>query len=178
MSIILKNRGFTLMELMVTIAILAIMVIIAVPDFTSIIQNNTITSTTNDLISSLHYARSEAIKRNTLVSVCATADTTYTTCGGNWNLGWIVFVNPTGGTTINNSAATPLLRVETITDQNITISTSPNTSIATYNGAGFPVANTANLVFTIKATGCTSTAGRQLSISMTGLPSITQIACP
>ena len=76
-----KIRAFTLIELMVTIAIFVIVVSFAIPSFTSMIQNNYSLSISHDLISSLKFARSEAIKRNSPVSLCATSDSNYTSCG-------------------------------------------------------------------------------------------------
>ena len=178
MLTVFKNRGFTLIELVVTICILGIVMAIAIPSFTSTIRNNTIASISNNMIASLNYARSEAIKRNTPVSVCAPTDSSYSACGSNWSLGWLVFVNPNGANVVVNSTAAPLLRVEAITDQSINLTTSPSVGIATYNGSGFPAQNTANVVFTIKATGCTGDAGRQISISMTGRSSVTNVTCP
>jgi type IV fimbrial biogenesis protein FimT len=172
------TRGFTLIELIVTIAILAIVMALAVPDFTSTIQNNTIASVNNNLVNSLNYARSEAMKRGVPVSVCATSDNSYSACGSQWQLGWMVFVNPTGGSSLSNTSAAPTLRVEKITDQNVTISVSPSINIATYNSTGFPNASTGNVAFTIKATGCTTDAGRRLTISLTGRPVIANVTCP
>ncbi|MBS0289913.1 MAG: GspH/FimT family pseudopilin [Proteobacteria bacterium] len=175
---IVSKSGFTLIELIITIAVLAIVLAIAIPAFTSTIQNNLIASTNNDLISALMYARSEAMKRNVPVSVCAPSDNTYTACGGSWNLGWIIFVNPTGGSALSNTTSAPMLRTQQITDQTISITTSPSVSIATYNGSGFPATNTGNVAFTIKATGCTIDSGRQITISLTGRPAVTNVTCP
>ncbi len=163
---------------MVTVAVVAIVVFLAVPDFTSMMKNNSIANTSNDLIASLNYARSEAVKRGVPVSVCATQDANYAACGSNWNLGWLVFVNPTGGSSLSNTAAAPLLKVQTITDQTATIATSSSANIATFNSSGFPATASANLSFTIKSTGCTADAGRIVRISTTGRPSASSTTCP
>ncbi|MBS0287752.1 MAG: GspH/FimT family pseudopilin [Proteobacteria bacterium] len=173
-----SKHGFTLIELMVTISILAIVMLLAIPDFTSTIKRNTISNMSNDLITSLNYARSEAIKRGVSVSVCATQDANYGACGSSWNLGWLIFVNPTGGSTLTNTATAPLLKIQKITDQNATIAVAPNVGITTYNSSGFPATATANVNFTIKSTGCTGDAGRIISISATGRPSSASTNCP
>lgn len=82
--------GFTLIELMVTLALAAIILTQAVPSFNSLVQNNRLISQKNEFISTLNLARSEALKRGTRVTVCASTD--QTTCDTtNWENGWIVF---------------------------------------------------------------------------------------
>ena len=62
-------RGFTLIELMVTIAVVAILTTVAVPGFRDLIRNNRVTTQTNEVVSALNFARTEAIKRGRSVTV-------------------------------------------------------------------------------------------------------------
>ncbi len=85
------GKGFTLIELMVTIAIAGILAGLAAPSFSDTIKNNRMTSHFNELLSFLSYARSEAVKRNSSVTVCKSISGS--SCGGEWHNGWIVFVD-------------------------------------------------------------------------------------
>jgi type IV fimbrial biogenesis protein FimT len=85
------TKGFTLLEVLVVMALAGILVAIAIPDFVSFMQNNTRTSTVNDLLASMHIARSEAITRNGRVMLCPSTQGTACDGGTDWEDGWIVF---------------------------------------------------------------------------------------
>jgi type IV fimbrial biogenesis protein FimT len=91
----LHHQGFTLIELMVTLSIAAILMAIAAPSFVEMTRRNRIVTYTNTFMGSLSYARSEAIRRGSPISVCHSNDGL--SCSGSWNDGWIIFVNPNGG---------------------------------------------------------------------------------
>ncbi len=111
----MHSRGFTLVELLVVMAISAILIAAAVPSFQSLIASSRASSASGTLVSSLEFARSEAIRRNQNVTVCRTAnanapenvlsclDTAAAGFDGNdWASGWIVFAK--AGTGANFSA--------------------------------------------------------------------------
>jgi prepilin-type N-terminal cleavage/methylation domain-containing protein len=91
-----RNRGFTLLELMVVLVIAGVLLGIGVPGMRSFILNGRMTAAANDLMAALHLARSEAIKRRVPVVVCTSTNALVAapTCANSATLsGWFVFVD-------------------------------------------------------------------------------------
>lgn len=84
-----RTRGFTLVELMVVIAMIAILASLAAPSWRELLARNAIRSAVNDLGASLQYARSEAVRLNSPITVCASNDAINCANTGFEN-GWIV----------------------------------------------------------------------------------------
>ncbi|MEX2496946.1 MAG: GspH/FimT family pseudopilin [Woeseia sp.] len=85
-----RVRGFTLLELMVTVAIAAIILSFGVPGFVSFVQNNRAATHTNDLVTALNLGRSEATRRGSPVLLCSSTDGTTCSGSGDWSTGWVV----------------------------------------------------------------------------------------
>lgn len=99
-----KERGFTLLELMVTVTIVAILAALAAPSFTRLIADNNLSTQVNSLLADLRFARSEAIKRGINITLCPSStslNTTATCSGSDWRTGWIAFIDADA----NNSRA-------------------------------------------------------------------------
>src|SRR5690606_994659 len=84
-----RHQGFTLIELMVVLPIIAIVALVAAPDYQSSIESSRKTSATNNLLGALQFARSEALTRRSDVRVCASSDGT-TCSGSDWSTGGVV----------------------------------------------------------------------------------------
>ena len=88
----IRQKGFTLLELMTTIGVAAILMAVAVPSLTTFTMNARRSAAINEMVSGIHFARNTAVTRNARVTVCASTD--LATCNSsNWEDGWIAFVD-------------------------------------------------------------------------------------
>ncbi|MBT9589594.1 MAG: GspH/FimT family pseudopilin [Thiobacillus sp.] len=159
------QRGFTLVELMVTISVLAILLMIAVPSFNEATLGGKLGSYANNLAASAHLARSEAIKRNAVVSLCVSTDGT--SCGsGGWEQGWIV--RAADGTVVQRQQALPAGFKATETGGATSLGFQPS---------GVGMTSAAALPARLTVCRATPTAGGQervVIMSATGRPNITK----
>ncbi len=92
-------KGFTLIELMIAMSILAIILVVGVPNFQTSIQNNRVTTNANGLISAMMIARNEAIKRGVDVQIMSNSG------NANWTTGWTVIADDNNDGIFNSSPA-------------------------------------------------------------------------
>jgi type IV fimbrial biogenesis protein FimT len=97
-----------MVELMVTVAVLAVVMAIAFPSFTALVNGNRLTGNANELLAALQTARSEAVTRNTTVVLCRSNNSTSCATGATWN-GWITQVVASGAVLRVNTVKAPLL---------------------------------------------------------------------
>lgn len=102
------TTGFTLLELMVVVAIAAILLALALPSFQQTIRSNRLATTTNEVISSLSLARSEAIRNKRGASICASADGA--SCGADWSSGWMVWSDTNSDGAVDTAAGEAVIR--------------------------------------------------------------------
>lgn len=89
-----RQSGFTLIELMVTLAVAAILLGLALPSFQSSLRSNRVATATNDMLASISLARSEAIRSTRGGGVCSSNDGA--ACNGSWADGWLVWADANG----------------------------------------------------------------------------------
>lgn len=159
-----KNAGFTLYELMITLAVAAIIISFGVPGFQSLVQDSRSVSHTNDLVTALNYGRSEATRRGAPIDVCASSDAAACNGANDWSVGWIV-----------RTPAGEVLRVW------------PERS----GGAGVLTANTATIQFqargslaggaapqlTLQMPYCKGNGRRNISVNAAGRTAVNRVAC-
>ena len=96
-----QERGFTLIELMIGIGLMALLLSMAVPALDVFTSNARQTGAVNDFVASMHIARSTAVTTNTRVTVCPT-DNGQRCAAVSWDNGWIVFRDPNSNQTVDN----------------------------------------------------------------------------
>jgi type IV fimbrial biogenesis protein FimT len=182
-------KGFSILELMVAISVLAVLLATGVPSFVQIIRNNRITAQSNELVSALNVARSESIKRGIPVSVCSSADGA--TCAGSatWGTGWIVFTDGLGAA----GAVNPAVPVETGDEilqvwpavqgglqLNSVAGTAPVSvarNFVQYSSTGMP-SPIAATNFSLFKSGAPASSARCITVSTAGRISTAQALCP
>ncbi len=151
------HRGFTLVELMITLALAAILMSIGIPSFQSYMELNRLAAQSNQMVQSLNLARSEAGKRGGNIAVAPIV-------AGNWAQGWQVWVD----TNTNNAVDAGeqiLLTVAALTGGSTLVSSRANYR---YQRSGSVAAN-GSLILTASSGGV-----RTISISLTGRVSVSK----
>ena len=155
-------NGFTLLELLVTIAVAAILLAIAIPSYRSVVQRNAMAATVNDLVGDLNYARSQAVTRGRRVYVCKSSGNASCAGGGDWSQGWIVYApEPDNDTPKRDN----ILRVRSALEGQIVITGNNNVeSRVFFDSNGFAMGS----IGTLTATAESTTQNTEVVISSSG----------
>jgi type IV fimbrial biogenesis protein FimT len=175
-----KHSGFTIVELMMALALMAVVMVMAVPNFNRLIKNNRLASQANEFITAVNYARNEAIKRNQNVILCRSSNGTSCGSGTGWEAGWIVYAD------VNNNASLDSgeeLRIfGSLTGGNSLRGNANYANTITYGPKGY-VTQAGELILCDDRNSSGNTAdaedfamGRAIIISATGRPRVTAAA--
>lgn len=159
-----SSRGFTLYELMVALAVASIIISFGVPGFQSYIQNSRSVTHTNDLVTALNLARSEATRRGAPIDICASTDAA--TCSGNndWSTGWIA-----------RTAAGEVIRAWPARSGGAGVLTA-NVSVVSFQARGSLPAGAAPQL-SIQLPHCKQDGRRTVSVSVAGRIAVDRVAC-
>lgn len=183
------QRGFTLLELITTVTVAAILMTVAVPSFFNTMRNSRAAANANELVTALSIARSEAIRRGARVTVCRSSNGT--TCslgaGASWASGWLVFVDTIGSDTAAPNAdpgATNILRVWPAVSGNAAITTEssgaddlPWVRFLPRGTIRVPAGVTTPVTYEIRVDGCQGNQARQIQLNTIGRTSVSATAC-
>ncbi|HRP74353.1 MAG TPA: GspH/FimT family pseudopilin [Rhodocyclaceae bacterium] len=165
-----STGGVTLIELLVTLAVLAVMLGIALPSFADLIRDTRLTTAINSVHVALSYTRSESIKRGRRVTICTSANQLDCAPGIGWHRGWMAF-DDRNGNGIRDAGET-IMRVGAALPSGITITgNNPVRNYVSYVPSGTTrTIGGALQMGTI--TACSGGRVRQIVISATGRPRV------
>jgi type IV fimbrial biogenesis protein FimT len=155
-----RSRGVTLLELMIGITVLGILMAIAVPGFTNFTLQTRVTAASNDLVTALNLARSEALRASAPAVACASSDGATCSDSTEWSQGWIVFADADGDGDVDDRE---LRQVWPATHPRLTLATA--VSRVTYNAMGMI---TTPGTFDIATAGCAVEREVVTTVSLSG----------
>lgn len=167
-----RSHGFTLIEVLTAITIASILLGIGIPAFTEVINNGQLAAESNELVTSLSLARSEASKRGIDVSVCPRAGEA--TCADdtlNWDSGWLVFTDDKGTKGVIDGPDDVVLQSSIGGQSGVAIVS--DVPFMTYQPTGARV----KAALTVSKPGCKGTLKREISVQLTGRISLAKVAC-
>ena len=150
MPVTIKIHGFNLIELMVTVTLVSILTLVAIPSFQSLWQRHKATSTINELLGLLQFARIQALASGQYISVCAYSSNS--SCGSDWNKGLYIFVDEDIDGEIDSQADIIRQYKRTDNDSKITFNAALNAMFINYTplGTSFRKNNGGNIVYCIR----------------------------
>ena len=161
------KSGFTLLELMMTITIAAILLAIGVPAFQYVTKSNQATGEINGLLGDMQFARGEAIKEGQTVTICA-ANAAGNQCSGGvvWNTGWIVFSDTGVIGVVDGTDA--ILKIQKNFSSTDTLTADNGITGVTFSREGFTASLPGPVTFTLQTTPVNAAYQRCLSATIVG----------
>lgn len=130
-----KHIGFTLIELMITVAVFAVIVTLAAPAFRNIIVSNSVAFDRDEFFNLLQFARTEAIKNGTATTICKSANGSSCDNSLGWNGGWLLFEDEDRDGSID-AGNDEILRAVAPLDGQVTVTQSNSDNVITFESRG------------------------------------------
>ena len=127
----MRQQGFTIIELMITVAVVAIVAAFGIPSFNDVVAKNRIVSSINEFHQGLRLARMEAVKRNANVVFCASSD--HASCTGGWGSGWLIYQDADGDGGVDSNE---IIRVGDAVHTGYALTYSGTGSVLTFGSRG------------------------------------------
>ena len=166
-----SGHGFTLIELMTTLSVLAVSLALAAPALGGFVRGNRVRAAQGELVSSLMLARSEAARRGVLVHVKANADAT----GGGFARGWTVWADANANGTFDSRTETTLRNVPDFGTA-ITLTAGSDVADIVYSPRGFLAGGTAVTINICGAPASASGKGYRVLVEPIGLTDTSEIS--
>ena len=158
--------GFTIIEMMITLTIAAILTSLAIPSFRFITNSNRIASEMNGLLGDLQLARAEAIKEGHAVTVCQSNNGATCNNSTSWQGGWIIFSDPTNVGVFDPGET--LLRIQKTFSGTDTFVASNGVGVISFNREGYAVGVANGTVLTLQDATNNAAWTRCLAINLSG----------
>ena len=177
-----KQSGFTLLELLTSIAVVSLVMTMGVPSMTSVIRANRVVAETNDFIGTMRTARAEALNNVVQVTVCKSLDQATCDDTASWHDGWIVFVD-NDEDEIRDMGGTPetLIRVHEALEGSNTLQSAAFANWIAFRPNGLAIGSAGNAGTFSLCNEAGPYYGRDISMSRTGGSSVADNAdgsCP
>ncbi|HET8705453.1 MAG TPA: GspH/FimT family pseudopilin, partial [Pseudomonadales bacterium] len=161
-----NNAGFSVIELLIAIAIVAILATVGVPAYTNLTSSNRMAMEISSLSEDLEFTKTEAIKRGQYTSICSSSDGKNCSGSTNWQNGWIVFTDPTHSGTTNSSST--LLRIQKAFSAADTLTANNSINFISFNREGFAYGLPPQVTLTLKDASAKAALTRCLTVTFLG----------
>lgn len=171
-----RNRGYTAVELLFTMAIAGIVTALAVPNFRDFIQNNRAAEEANALVGALALARNEAVTRGIPVSVCSSTDNETCADALDWGTGWIVFTDGNAPVGSVDGGAQPDTVLRALPALRTGSDLVADANFVAYAATGF-LSTGAGATFDLDIAECTENHNRTITVNLQGRAAVAHTAC-